>query len=194
MFKRFAIALTALAAVVTLVTPDAAFARQHFTTTNERLQALNQRATSAVALTAPAEIQTQLREIISQAQAAKAAGEEAAARPVSSAEDKSVMATVGTEMDAIVASANRAMNLTGADQKTALTDIQTRADRAMKAVQARIAAQQAAPAASPSPGVLPAAGSAADTTGTSPILWLLGGAAIVAGLGLTRLARRGQRA
>jgi len=88
-----------------LVAPAPAFARMHFTTTNERLTALSQRAASSVSLTAPAEISTQLNEIVTQAQGAKAAAEEAAQRPASGAEDKSVLAKVGTDMDAVVSEA-----------------------------------------------------------------------------------------
>ena len=120
MAKRLLLSLAALAFGFVLVAPVPAFARMHFTTTNERLSALAQRATSSVSLTNPAEVTTQLNEITTQAQAAKAAAEEAAQRPASGAEDKSVLAKVGTDMDAVVATANRAKTLTGADQQTAL--------------------------------------------------------------------------
>src|SRR5215212_7269315 len=152
----------------------------HFTTTNERLDALVQRANSSVSLTNPADVQTQVNEIITQAQAAKAAAEEAAQRPASGAEDKSVLAKVGTDMDSVVASANKAKTATGADQQTALKDIQTRAQDSSKAVKDRIAAQLAAPAPAPaaapaaqaSPSALPTSGEA--PVGPSPSLLVLG--------------------
>src|SRR5215208_8497702 len=99
MVKRLVSSLAGLALVVALVGPQTAVARMHFTTTNERLDALAQRARSAVALTDAAAIQTQLNEITTQAQAAKAAAEEAATRPASGTEDKAVLATVAQEMD-----------------------------------------------------------------------------------------------
>src|SRR5215212_10763791 len=155
----------------------------HFTTTNERLDALVQRANSSVSLTNPADVQTQVNEIITQAQAAKAAAEEAAQRPASGAEDKSVLAKVGTDMDAVVASANKAKTATGADQQTALKDIQTRAQDSSKAVKDRIAAQQAAPAPQASPSVLPQSGEA-PIGGPAPSLLVLGLVFAVGGLAL----------
>ena len=147
MAKRFMLSLTGLALGIALVLPTPAFARMHFTTTNERLDALTTRANSSVTLTNPADIQTQLNEITTQAQAAKAAAEEAAQRPASDAEDKSVLAKVGTDMDAVVAAANRAKTATGADQQAALKEIQTQSQDSSKAVKDRIAAQLAAPGA-----------------------------------------------
>src|SRR5690349_24745837 len=120
------LSLAGLALGFALVAPAPAFARMHFTTTNERLDALTQQANSSVSLTNPAEIATQLNEITTQAQAAKAAAEEAAQRPASGAEDKSVLAKVGTDMDSVVAAATRAKTATGADQQTALKEIQTK--------------------------------------------------------------------
>ena len=163
----------------------------HFTTTNERLSALAQRVQSSVSLTNPAEVTTQLNEITTQAQAAKAAAEEAAQRPASGAEDKSVLAKVGTDMDAVVATANRAKTLTGAAQQTALREIQTKSQESLSALQARIQAQLAAPPAQPSPSVLPASG-VADAQGTAPSLLLLGFGFLVIGasvLGVARLRR-----
>jgi ElaB/YqjD/DUF883 family membrane-anchored ribosome-binding protein len=190
MFNRLAIAAVAAGFSLVVAGAPLAFARMHFTTTNERLGALAQRAQSSLALTNAAEIQTQLREIITQAQAAKAAADEASGRPASGAEDKSVLATVGTEMDGVVASANRALAAAGADQRTALQDIQSRADRSVRAVQDRIRAQQAAASPAASPGTLPATGQAG---GNSDLVWLLGGLgvfAILAGAGLAGKARR----
>lgn len=188
MLKRLVVSVAGLMVALAVIAPAPAFARMHFTTTNERLSALAQRAQSSLALTAPAEIQTQLNEIINQAQAAKAAAEEAAGRPASNnAEDKSVLAMVAQEMDAIVASANRARNASGQDQRAALQDIQTRSDNALKTLQARIAAQQAAaPAASPS--VLPNSGQVAGV-GAAPSLWLVGLAFLTGGVGLLAVTR-----
>ena len=76
-----------LALVLVVMGPTAAFARMHFTTTNDRLTALSQAANSSLALNDPAAIQTQLNEITTQATAAKAAAEEAATRPASNADD-----------------------------------------------------------------------------------------------------------
>jgi hypothetical protein len=186
--KRLILSLAGLALGVALVAPAPAFARMHFTTTNERLDALVSRANSSVALTNPADIQTQLNEITTQAQAAKAAADEAAQRPASNAEDKSVLAKVGTEMDAVVASANRAKTATGADQQTALKDIQTRSQDSLNAVQARIAAQLAAPPAQPSPSVLPSSGQA-SIGGMAPSLLALGLVFVVGGVGVLAVAR-----
>lgn len=186
--KRLVLSLAGLMVGLTMLAPTAAYARMHFTTTNERLSALDQRAKSSVALTNPAEIQTQLNEITTQAQAAKAAAEEAASRPASNADDKSVLAMVGTEMDGVVASANRAKTATGADQKSALDDIAARSARSLSAVQARIQFQLAQPLPSPSPSVLPTTGLA--DVGPSPALWLLGLVFVVIGLGVLTVARR----
>jgi hypothetical protein len=186
------LSLAGLALGVALVVPAPAYARMHFTTTNERLDALTTRANSSVNLTNPADIQTQLNEITTQAQAAKAAAEEAAQRPASNADDKSVLAKVGTDMDAIVASAAKAKTATGADQQTALKDIQTRSQDSLKAVQARIQAQlaapPAAPGAQPSPSVLPQSGEA-DANGVAPSLLGLAVVFLAGGLGLLGLAR-----
>ena len=194
MTNRLILSLAGLVLGIALVLPSTpAFARMHFTTTNERLDALVQRANSSVSLTNPADVQTQVNEIITQAQAAKAAADEAAQRPASGAEDKSVLAKVGTDMDSIVSSANRAKTASGADQQTALKDIQTRAQDSSKAVKDRIAAQQAAPpaapAAQPSPTVLPQAGEA-PVGGVSPSLLVLGLVFAVGGLALLGAARR----
>src|SRR5262249_55749900 len=102
------LSLAALAFGVVVVAPTPAFARMHFTDTNQRLDALVTRANSSVNLTNAADIQTQLNEITTQAQAAKAAAEEAAQRPASNADDKSVLARVGTDMDKVVATASSA--------------------------------------------------------------------------------------
>src|SRR5688572_16063853 len=187
------LSLAGLALGVALVAPAPAFARMHFTTTNERLEALVQRANSSVNLTNPAEITTQLTEITNQAQAAKTAADEAAARPASGAEDKSVLAKVGTDMDAVVAAANRARTATGADQQNALKEIQTKATDSSTAVKQRIAAQLAAPApaaapAQQSPTVLPSSGSA-SVLGVAPSLLGLGAVFVVAGLGILGVAR-----
>jgi hypothetical protein len=185
------LSLAGLALGFALVAPAPAFARMHFTTTNERLDALTQRANSSVSLTNPAEIATQLNEITTQAQAAKAAAEEAAQRPASGAEDKSVLAKVGTDMDAVVAAANRAKTATGADQQTALKEIQTKAQDSSTAVKQRIQAQLAAPAPAPaqqSPTVLPTTGQA-NVLGLAPSLLALGGAFLVVGLSILGFAR-----
>ena len=188
MANRFIVALTGLALGIALVLPTPAFARMHFTTTNERLDALTTSANSAVTLTNPADIQTQLNEITTQAQAAKAAAEEAAQRPASNAEDKSVLAKVGTDMDAVVAAANRAKTASGADQQAALKEIQTLSQSSSKAVKDRIAAQQAAPVPQASPSVLPQSG-VAEPTGPAASLWVLGGLMLVGGLGLLGASR-----
>jgi hypothetical protein len=186
------LSLAALAFGVALVAPAPAFARMHFTTTNERLDALTQQANSSVSLTNPAEIATKLTEITNQAQAAKAAAEEAAQRPASGADDKSVLAKVGTDMDAVVAAANRAKTATGADQQTALKEIQTKSQdssTALKArIQAQLAAPPAAPAAQPSPSVLPSSGQA-SVLGAAPGLLGLGLFFVVGGLGVLGAAR-----
>jgi hypothetical protein len=190
--KRLMLSLAALAFGVALVAPAPAFARMHFTTTNERLDALTQQANSSVSLTNPAEIATKLTEITNQAQGAKAAAEEAAQRPASGAEDKSVLAKVGTDMDAVVAAANKAKTATGADQQAALKEIQTRSQDSLNAVKARIAAQlaapPAAPAAQPSPSVLPTTGGA-SVLGMAPSLLMLGLVFIFGGLGVLGFAR-----
>lgn len=192
MVKRLMLSLAGLALGVALVAPAPAFARMHFTTTNERLDALVQRANSSVNLTNPAEIATQLNEITTQAQAAKAAADEAAQRPASGADDKSVLAKVGTDMDAVVAAANRAKTATGADQQNALKEIQTKAQDSSTALKARIQAQLAAPAPAPaaqqSPTVLPSSGQA-NVLGVAPSLIALGLVFIVGGLGLLGFAR-----
>lgn len=188
MVKRLILSLTALAFGVALVAPAPAFARMHFTTTNERLDALATRANSSVNLTNPADIATQLNEITSQAQAAKAAAEEAAQRPASGAEDKSVLSKVGTDMDAVVAAANRAKTATGADQQNALKEIQAKATESQTALKARIQAQLAAPAAQPSPSVLPTTGQA-NVLGMAPSLLTLGLIFVVGGLGVLGFAR-----
>jgi hypothetical protein len=194
MLTRLAVSLASVAVVVALIGPLPASARMHFTTTRERLEALSQRAASSVALTNPAEVQTQVREIITQAQAAKAAAEEAAQRPASGAEDRTVLSNVTQEMDGVVASANRALGATGADQQSALQDIKSRSDRSLSAVQTRIQAQLAAPppaaAAQASPATLPASGQAPTSTDAPVGLWLLGFAAILVGGGLWAVARR----
>ncbi len=182
------LSLTALVIGLALAAPTPAFARMHFTTTNERLSALATRAQSSLALTNPAEIATQLNEITSQAQAAKAAAEEAAQRPASGADDKSVLAKVGTDMDAVVASANKAKTATGADQQAALKEIQAKSSDSLSAVQARIQAQLAAPAAQPSPSVLPASGYA-NVAGSAPSLVGFGLVFLAGGLGLLGAAR-----
>jgi len=187
--KRVLLSLAALAFSVALVAPTPAFARMHFTDTNQRLDALVTRANSSVNLTNPADIQTQLNEIVTQAQAAKTAADDAAQRPASNAEDKSVLARVDTDMDAVVASANKAKTATGADQQAALKDIQSKSQGTLKAVQDRIAAQQAAaPAAQASPSVLPLSGQASITEG-APSLLGLGLVFVVGGLGLLGIAR-----
>jgi lipopolysaccharide export LptBFGC system permease protein LptF len=194
--KRLLLSLAALAFGVALVAPAPAFARMHFTTTNERLDALATRANSSVNLSNPADIATQLNEITTQAQAAKAAAEEAAQRPASGAEDKSVLAKVGTDMDAVIAAANRAKTATGADQQNALKEIQTKSQESSAALKARIQAQLAAPAASPAaaaaaqpaPSVLPSSGQA-NVLGAAPSLLALGLVFVVGGLGILGFAR-----
>ena len=188
MVKRVMLSLAALAFSLALVAPTPAFARMHFTDTNQRLDALVTRANSSVNLTNPADIQTQLNEITTQAQAAKAAAEEAAQRPASNADDKSVLARVGTDMDKVVATANQAKTATGAAQQTALKDIQSTSQATLKAVQDRIAAQLAAPAPQASPSVLPQSGEASGTEG-APSLLGLGAAFVALGLGLLGVAR-----
>ena len=191
MVKRLMLSLAGLALGFALVAPAPAFARMHFTTTNERLDALTQRANSSVSLTNPAEIATQLNEITTQAQAAKAAAEEAAQRPASGSEDKSVLAKVGTDMDAVVAAANRAKAATGADQQNALKEIQAKAQDSSTAVKQRIQAQLAAPAPAPaqqSPTVLPTTGQA-NVLGVAPSLLALGGVFLVVGLSILGFAR-----
>ena len=190
MVKRLMLSLAGLALGLALVAPAPAFARMHFTTTNERLDALATRANSSVNLTNPAEITTQLNEIVTQAQAAKAAAEEAAQRPASNAEDKSVLAKVGSDMDAIVAAANRARSATGPDQQTALKDIQTRSQDSLNALTVRIAAQRAAPVAQaqPSPSVLPTTGQA-NVLGVAPGIVALGVAFLLGGVGILGFAR-----
>lgn len=192
MVKRLMLSLAGLALGVVLAAPAPAFARLHFTTTNERLEALTQRASSSVNLTNASEIATQLNEITTQAQAAKAAAEEAAQRPASGAEDKSVLAKVGTDMDAVIAAANRAKAASGADQQNALKEIQTKAMDSSTAIKARIAAQLAAPApaaaAQPSPSVLPSSGQA-NVLGAAPSLLALGLVFVVGGLGILSVAR-----
>jgi len=186
------LSLAALAFGVALVAPAPAFARMHFTTTNERLDALTQQANSSVSLTNQAEIATKLNEITTQAQGAKAAAEEAAQRPASGAEDKSVLAKVGTDMDAVVAAATKAKTATGADQQASLKEIQTKAQDSSTAVKQRIAAQLAAPPAAPgaqaSPSVLPSSGQA-SVLGAAPSLLGLGLAFVVGGLGVLGAAR-----
>jgi hypothetical protein len=186
--KRALLALAVVAFSVALVAPTPAFARMHFTDTNQRLDALVTRANSSVNLTNPADIQTQLNEITTQAQAAKAAAEEAAQRPASNAEDKSVLARVGTDMDKVVSTANTAKSATGTAQQTALKDIQTTSQGTLKAVQDRIAAQLAAPAPQASPSVLPFSGEASPTEG-APSLLGLGLVFVAFGLGLLGVAR-----
>jgi ElaB/YqjD/DUF883 family membrane-anchored ribosome-binding protein len=193
MIVRLMVSLASLAVLVAVAAPLPASARMHFTTTRERLEALAQRAQSSLALTNPTEVQTQVREMITQAQAAKAAADEAAGRPASGAEDRTVLTTVGQEMDGVVASANRALTATGADQNTALQDVKTRADRSLTAVNNRITAQLAQPAPSPSPGTLPASGGVPAQVGAAPALWLAGLAVLTLGLGVwTRSRRRGE--
>lgn len=190
MLTRLVVSLTVLAAVFTLVGPTVVSARMHFTTTRERLDTLAQRVDSALALTDPAAVQAQLREITSQAQATKTAADEASARPASNADDKSVLSSVNQEMDAVVASANRALAATGADQRTALQDAQARAKRTLTAVDQRIAQQQAAPAPQPSPGTLPNAGQVASPAGPAFGLLALGLVAVLVGTGVLGWSRR----
>ena len=192
MVKRLMLSLAGLALGFALVAPAPAFARMHFTTTNERLDALTQQANSSVSLTNSGEIATKLTEITTQGQAAKAAAEEAAQRPASGAEDKSVLAKVGTDMDAVVAAANRAKTASGADQQTALKEIQTKSQDSSTAVKQRIQAQLAAPAPAPagqpSPSVLPSSGQA-NVLGAAPSLLALGLVFVVGGLGILGVAR-----
>jgi hypothetical protein len=190
--KRLMLSLAGLALGVALVAPAPAFARMHFTTTNERLDALASRANSSVNLTNPADIATQLNEITTQAQAAKAAAEEAAQRPASNAEDKSVLEKVGADMDAVIAAANRAKTATGADQQNALREIQTKSQDSSTALKARIQAQLAAPAAvaaaQPSPSTLPSSGQA-NVLGAVPGLLAVGLVFVVGGFGILGFAR-----
>lgn len=193
MFKRFVISLAALALGIGLVAPTPAFARMHFTDTINRLDALVARANSAASLTNAAEIQTQAGELVTLAQAVKTAADDAAQRPASGADDKSVLAKVGTDMDTIVSDANKAKTATGADQTTLLKGIQTRAQDSSKAVKDRVTIQQQTPPASPaaSPSVLPQSGEASVDTGAAGLVSLglvlaLGGLGL---LGLTRLRR-----
>ncbi len=95
---------------------------------------------------------------------------------------QSVLAGVTQDMDAVVASAGRARTASGADQKTALQDIQTRADRSLKAVQTRIQQQLAAPAPQASPGTLPNSGQAGSGAWTVTVLSLAGFGLLAAGL------------
>jgi len=190
MIKRLVSSLAGVTLVLALFGPGTAFARMHFTTTNERLDALAQRARSSLALTDPAAIQTQLNEIVTQAQAAKAAAEEAATRPASGTEDKAVLSMVTTEMDGVVTSANRAKTATGADQRTALQDVQTRADRSLQAVQQRIQAQLAAPAPQASPAALPNQGQASTGSALGWGAGALGLLLLAAGAGTLRVVRR----
>ena len=181
-----------LALALGVMGPTAAFARMHFTTTNDRLTALSQAANSSLALNDPAAIQTQLNEITTQATAAKAAAEEAATRPASNADDKAVLATVAQEMDAVVSSANRAKAATGADQRSALQDIQTRSNQQLQAVQKRIQEQLAAapaPQAAASPQTLPNSGQVAPGHGFGTIAGLAGGVLLVVGLGSLGMTR-----
>jgi len=163
----------------------------HFTTTNERLDALVQASNSSLALTDPAAIQTQINEITTQSQAAKAAAEEAATRPASNAQDKAVLATVSTEMDAVGASAAKAKTATGADPKTALQDVQKRATTQSQAVKTRIQEQLAAPPAQPvgSPGTLPNSGQASTAGGLGMLAALVGGLLLAGGVGAFGVAR-----
>ena len=186
--KRLVSTLAGLALVLMLVGPQTAFARMHFTTTNERLDALTQAANSSLTLTDAAAIQTQINEITTQATAAKTAAEDAATRPASNAQDKAVLATVSSEMDAVVASANKAKAATGADQKTALQDVQTRASRQSQAVKTRIQEQLAVPVAQASPQVLPGAGEA-PTSGVGVMAALIGTLFVVGGAGAFGLSR-----
>jgi cobalamin biosynthesis Mg chelatase CobN len=190
--KRLVASLAVFGLALALVGPQTAFARMHFTTTNERLDALSQAANSSLALTDPAAIQTQINEITTQAQAAKAAAEDAAGRPASDARDKAVLATVATEMDAVVASANKAKAASGADQKTSLQDVQTRANTQSQAVKARIQEQLAAPPAQPvgSPATLPSSGQASTSGGFASLAALVGGLLVVGGVGAFGVARR----
>jgi hypothetical protein len=192
MIKRLLVSLALTTLLVPLAVPQTVSARMHFTSTRERLEALTARAASAAALTNPTEVQTQVREIVAQAQAAKAAAEEAAGRPASEVNDKAVLSNVTQEMDAVVASANKAMTATGPDQRSALEDVKTRSDRSLGMVNTRIQAQLAAPPAAPA-GVatLPAAGGEALTVQLLGAVAVLGLLVLAVGAGLrVRAARR----
>ena len=195
MLTRFGPAIVIVVAALTLAGPMPASARMHFTATRERLEAVSQRATSALALTNPTEVQTQARELANLAQAAKAAAEEAAGRPASGAEDKTVLADVVQAMDGAAASANRAAGASGGDQRAALQEVKDRSDRSLSAVQARIQAQLAAapagaPGASPGPATLPSSGR--DPGPAGPVVWAggLGLLAVLVGAGLWAARRR----
>jgi cobalamin biosynthesis Mg chelatase CobN len=187
--KRLVSSLAGLAIVIALLGPQTAFARMHFTTTNERLDALSQASNSSLNLTDAAAIQTQINEITTQAQAAKAAAEDAATRPASNAQDKSVLATVSQEMDAIVTAANKAKSETGAAQKSDLQDIQKRVDQQSQAVKTRIQEQLAAPLPAASPQVLPSAGDALTSGGISTLAGIVGALFVVGGAGVFGLTR-----
>jgi hypothetical protein len=182
MLKRILISLALTMLLVPLAGSETVSARMHFTTTRERLEALNQRATSSLALTSAAELQTQVPEIVSQAQAAKAAAAEAAARPASGAEDQSVLSNVTQEMDGVVASANRALAASGADQRAALEDVKARSDRSLGMVQSRIQAQLAAPPPAASPAAAPAGVATLPAAGGPSLAMLLFGAVAAVGL------------
>lgn len=189
--RRLVLSLALAAAMIPLVAPLPASARMHFTSTRERLEALSQRVDSSLGLTNPTEVQTQAREIVTQAQAAKAAAEEASGRPASNAEDKSVLASVVQEMDAVAASANRALSASGGDQRAALQDAKSRVDRTLSSVRTRIQAQlAAAPAAAGGPPTLPSSGG--DPSPVSPVgaLAAAGALALLVGLGTWLRARR----
>jgi len=190
--KRLVSSLAALGLVLVLVGPQTAFARMHFTTTNERLDALTQAANSSLALTDPAAVQTQINEITTQAQAAKAAAEDAATRPASNAQDKAVLATVSSEMDAVAASAAKAKAATGADQMTALQDVQKRATTQSQAGKTRTQEHLAAPPAQPvgSPGTLPNSGQASTSSGLGIMAAVVGGLLLIGGVGAIGAARR----
>lgn len=188
--KRLVSTLAGLAIVVALVGPQTAFARMHFTTTNERLDALTQASNSSLSLSDPAAVQTQLNEITTQAQAAKAAAEEAATRPASDAQDKSVLATVSQEMDAVVSAANKAKAETGSAQQADLQDIQKRVTTQSQAVKQRIQEQLAAPAPQASPTVLPSAGDAPSSGTISVLAALIGAGLVIGGAGAVGIARR----
>jgi cobalamin biosynthesis Mg chelatase CobN len=187
--KRLVSSLAGLAIVIALLGPQTAFARMHFTTTNERLDALSQASNSSLNLTDAAAIQTQINEITTQAQAAKAAAEDAATRPASNAQDKSVLATVSQEMDAIVTAANKAKSETGAAQKSDLQDIQKRVDQQSQAVKTRIQEQLAAPLPAASPQVLPSAGDALTSGGISTLAGIVGALFVIGGAGVFGLTR-----
>jgi hypothetical protein len=164
----------------------------HFTDTNNRLDTLVSRANSAASATNPADIQNQLGEIVTLAGQAKSDADTAAARPASGADDKSVLSKVASDMDTIVADANKAKTATGNDQSTLLKGIQTRAQDASKAVKDRIAIQLQTPpantAAQASPSVLPSSG-IAGIGGMASGLVSLGAFFVVGGIGLLGLAR-----